>query len=229
MNIAIVEDEDALAQQVLQMIKKLSTHQVSVFSSGEQFLFECESQAFDLVFMDIQMGKMSGIECAKLYRQNDANAMIVFLTNDASYVFEGYEVNAIRYWMKPVQEDKLIQLFSTIQQPKPYILWNVQGDIRKLYEADIYYIESDGHYVLCHTKDEVLRMKASFKDVCSKLSSAFIECHRSYCVHITHVHVLCKEGCRMDNQEVIPVSRAMKQRVQTELMKACKEEVLCGM
>ena len=160
-------------------------------------------------------------------REKDAHAYLVFLTNDPSFVFEGYEVNAVRYWLKPVQEEKLCQLLDQLEAPKAYLLWSIDGELRKLYEEDIYYLESDAHYVRCHHRKGIFRMKGSFQKECAGLSSDFLNCHRSYCVNLNHIHALRKDGCVLDNQECIPVSRGMKQRVQEEIMKRCKRDLLC--
>lgn len=228
MKIAIVEDEQATAREVKQLLYKYQQTDVTCYISGEQFLFEYESHPVDLILMDIQMAQLSGLETAKALRKMDKNVSIVFLTNDPSYVFEGYEVDAIRYWLKPIQEDKLAQLLTSLQQMKPYLLWKMDKDVLKLYEEDIYYLESDGHYVLCHHKEGVYRMKATLSHVCEQVSKEFILCHRSYCVNLNHVHALLKDGCRMDNQEMLPVSRAMKVNLQEAFMEKCKENLVCN-
>ena len=205
MRIAIVEDEQALALELHALLQKMGNH-ADLYSSGEQFLFAWEEQPYDLVFLDIQMQGLNGLETARRLRKKDTHAYLVFLTNDPSFVFEGYEVDAVRYWLKPVQEDKLC---------------------RKLYEEDIYYLESDAHYVRCHHCKGIFRMKGSFQKVCAELSGDFLNCHRSYCVNLNHIHALRKDGCMLDNEECIPVSRGMKQRVQEEIMKRCKRDLLC--
>lgn len=136
-------------------------------------------------------------------------------------------MDAVRYWLKPVQEDKLKKLLEQLEVPRPYLLWMIEGELHKLYEDDIYYMESDGHYVRCHHRKGVYRIKTSFQKECAKLSDDFLSCHRSYCVNLNHIHVLRRDGCVLDNQECIPVSRTMKQRLQEEIMKRCQRELLC--
>lgn len=226
MRIAIVEDEQALALELHALLQKMGNH-ADLYSSGEQFLFAWEEQPYDLVFLDIQMQGLNGLETARRLRKKDTHAYLVFLTNDPSFVFEGYEVDAVRYWLKPVQEDKLCQLLDQLEAPKAYLLWSIDGELRKLYEEDIYYLESDAHYVRCHYCKGIFRMKGSFQKVCAELSGDFLNCHRSYCVNLNHIHALRKDGCMLDNEECIPVSRGMKQRVQEEIMKRCKRDLLC--
>lgn len=228
MRIAIVEDEPALANEVVVMLNELQQADICVFHSGEQFLFEYEAQPFDLILLDIQLQNMNGLETAKQLRKKDAHVAIVFLTNDASFVFEGYEVEAIRYWLKPVQKEKLSELLSTLSMSKPYLTWQINKDIFKIYEEDILYLESDGHYVICCCDQQILRKKDNFRKVCEQLSSDFFICHRSYCVNLNHVHACLKEDVLLDNQKLIPVSRTMKQELQQAFMRKCKEDLLCS-
>lgn len=227
MRIAIVEDERVLAQDVKEMLKEACTCDICLYTSGEQFLFELEENAYDLIFMDIQMPGINGLQTAQKLREVDRHVPLVFLTNDPSFVFDGYEVDAVRYWLKPVQKEKLSALLADIEQPKAYVLWSDQKEVYKLYEADIYYLESEGHYVICHHCQGVYRKKASFREECAKLSKDFMMTHRSYCVNLTHVYALKKEGCLLDNQDCIPISRAMKAKVEQAVMERCKEDIRC--
>lgn len=228
MNIAIVDDEQAISNEIKSMFSQLGFHDISIFESGEEFLFSCVEQTFDLVLFDIQMKQQNGIDTARRLREKDPHVSIVFLTNDPSYVFDGYEVHAIRYWLKPLKLDKLKQLMDGLFITKPYIIWDYEGEQHKLYEEDIYYLESDGHYVCCHHKTGTYRKKGIFKVECDRLSSDFIPTHRSYYVNVNHIHVLKKNECVLDTNEPIPVSRTCKTSVQTAMMKRCKEDLLCN-
>ena len=129
--------------------------------------------------------------------KKDTHVSIVFLTNDPSFVFDCYEVDAIRYWLKPIEKVKLEQLLTTLHKPRAYILWRMNAEIRKLYHDEIQYLESEGHYVHCHISHETLRMKAGFQELCGQLSEDFMLIHRSYCVNIHHVHALTRNKSRV--------------------------------
>lgn len=225
MKIAVVEDECAVADELITLLYQMQERDVIRYESGEAFLFACEECIFDLVFMDIQMKNMNGLDTAKALRRNDKNICIVFLSNDPSFVFEGYEVDAIRYWLKPINKMKLLELLDTMQRPRAYLIWNVNSEIRKIYYDEIQYLESDGHYVLCHLQDSVLRMKDGFKDTCDRLPNGFVMTHRSYCVNMNHVNAIVQDGCRMDNGDLVAISRTMKAKVQNAMMRRCIESM----
>ena len=89
---------------------------MEAFSDSAAFLFQYPgSYPFDLIFLDIDLGGMDGMALARKIRETDSEVPILFLTNHKEYVFEGYEVQAFRYLLKPVTEDTLFPLLEELQ------------------------------------------------------------------------------------------------------------------
>ena len=135
MRIAYCEDERAQAVLTEDMIKSWAKERgqkciVDVFSSAEQFLFELDGEElvpYDLLLLDISMIGMDGFTLAKQIRKTDMNIRIVFLTSDPSHVFDGYEIEAWRYMMKPVREQKLYEMLDILvtelaDREEPYVV-----------------------------------------------------------------------------------------------------------
>ena len=120
MNIAYCEDEKIQLEYMEQLIKKWAdegndTVTYFGYGSAKELLFEHpDSFPFDLLLLDIDMDGMDGMALAKEIRKKDQKLPIVFLTNRSEYVFEGYEVGALRYLLKPVEETKLFSLLDEI-------------------------------------------------------------------------------------------------------------------
>lgn len=112
MKIAVIEDELVHAELLEGYLKNWSRkRQVLVeiihYKSAENFLFEWETERdFTILFVDIQMEEMNGIDMAKLVRKKDENISIIFTTGIPDYIEEGYEVEAVHYLMKPISEKK---------------------------------------------------------------------------------------------------------------------------
>jgi len=87
-------------------------YQISVFASSAKFMdaFTEQPEKFDLILLDIVMNGVDGIELAKRIRQKSEDVEIIFITSYQDYVFQGYDVNACGYLMKPVDKQKLEQL-----------------------------------------------------------------------------------------------------------------------
>jgi two-component SAPR family response regulator len=123
--IAICDDDTNMQQRLTDVIedwaaaRKVETA-IFRYPSAEAFIAAWpEDVLFDLVFLDIQMKSMSGIELAHYIRKTDKNMMIVFVTSFSQYSLKGYDVNALHYLIKPLSPAKLLPIMD-----KAYTIWN---------------------------------------------------------------------------------------------------------
>ena len=161
MRIAYCEDEPAQRSRMEMLLRTFAERKrlpltVKAFSDSAAFLFQYPgSYPFDLIFLDIDLGGMDGMALARKIRETDSEVPILFLTNHREYVFEGYEVQAFRYLLKPVTEDTLFPLLDELQamrgQEKPHLLLSLGGETKKLFLSDLLFVESDNHYLTLHT------------------------------------------------------------------------------
>lgn len=113
MRIAICEDNREHAEILDEMVKHWAeqeklTVSIEHYQSAEQFLFCMKDKAhYDLVFIDIQMSKINGLQLAKIIRDEDRMIFLVFTTGEKKYALKGYEVSAFRYLLKPIQKNEL--------------------------------------------------------------------------------------------------------------------------
>ena len=110
-HVCIIEDEEQYSSLLKEMLRKWQDENsavlsISLFSSGKDFLAGKET-GFDLIFLDIQLGGCSGIEIARRMRVQGYEGEIVFLTAYQEYVFEGYNVRALNYFLKPIRYEQL--------------------------------------------------------------------------------------------------------------------------
>lgn len=227
MRIGYVEDQKIQAEVMMDYFKEyqqISKNHIDVqcYNSADELIFKTEgSYPFDLLILDIQMKGTSGMDLAHQIRQSDEQVIIVFLTAVKEYVFEGYEVNAYRYLLKPLQKQSLFQLLDEVakKKQKRYCLIYMDKVQYKLVMDDVMYIQSDGHYVQIYTKDRNYMIKENFNDFIQQfMSYHFIQTHRSYVVNMASVSMLDREYCILDNGQKIPISRQQKKYVMTQFM-----------
>lgn len=222
MRICICDDDKNICDSIKVMLEKNAFHHITVYNSAEELLFECEDKfPFDVIFLDVQMKQMNGIDCARRIRQYDKKVAIIFLTMIADYVFEGYEVNAVRYLLKPLQEAKCMELLELIRESLQKEHHYLYINKTKLDCEEILYIESYGHYCTIHANEE-FEVKTSLAELYEGLPDEFIQTHRSYIVNLEHVESIIKEGCLLSNNTVIPISRSSYKKVNMAFMEYIK-------
>ena len=219
MRIAVCEDEGAMAALVEQLVGRWSTERgqrcaVRTFLSGEELLFETEgSYPFDLMLLDIDLGggKLDGLELARRIRKADAQVPLAFLTNYPGHVFEGYEVAALRYLLKPVTAENLFPLLDVslerIGRAGRYLVLEVDGEQRRVEEDSIFYLEARGHTVRLETAAGPLTVKLALSALARRLGTDFVPAHRSFLVNLRHVERVGREQCLLEGGRSVPVSR----------------------
>lgn len=233
MTICYCEDESAQAKAFAIKIdqwaknKNIAVH-TDLFESAEEYLFKAEQNTYDVIFLDISMRGQNGMELARKIREKEKDVILVFVTSDASYVFDGYEVGAYRYLMKPVDEKKLWEILDYARTQKEveeenYILVKKDSQSVRINLKDIIYIEAQKHYVnLCMENKESINIKTAFTELLQETqekSDTILLTHRSYAVNIEKVVRIGRTECVLSDSSVIPVSRSFYKEVNEAFIK----------
>ena len=197
LKIAICDDEQSQIEVISSMVSAWSIKEghmceIRTFLSAEAFLFDyAEDKVYDLLLLDVEMRKMTGLELAKQIRKDNNLAEIVFITSHFEFVGEGYEVDALHYLIKPILEEKLMQVLTKAAEKlcvePPSVIICCGGETSKLYESDILYIESFLHDIVIYTKDAEYKIKESISAFEKRLSTDFYRIHRSYLASLKHI------------------------------------------
>ena len=217
--IAIVEDETELHDYYKMMMEAWGNARnirliITYVESSEEYLFKYDKQnIFDIIFLDVCMKDMNGMELAHKIREFDRDVQIMFITGNREYVFEGYEIGAVRYLMKPVEESDLVKSLDACMEKlgnsrEDYLTIKYHGENLRLSRSEIIFVKVDGHYLQMRTIDKVYEWKASLKEMMDKLDPArFVMANRSAVVNLEFVEKITREECILENRETIPVSR----------------------
>ena len=228
----IVEDEK-LAQDVLKKyISLIPTLELVQSCSSATEAFSClHSNKVDLIFLDINMPELSGIEFLKTL-QNPPK--IIITTAYSEFAIEGYEYSVCDYLLKPIRYerflkaiDKLIGLNNRSSdtsidtesiQPVDYIFIKEDNVIQKIYFIDLLYIQAFGNYLKIFTKDsKTLVTRTTIRETESQLpSSLFLRVHKSYVVAINSIDKIKYNDIYIRN-ETIPIGATYKQEVLNKL------------
>lgn len=227
--ISIVDDSSADTQYVSVLAARWAEsagHTVNIcsFPSAEAFLFQCEeTQDFDILLLDIEMGAMNGVDLAKKIRCRNDAVQIVFITGYPDFIAEGYEVAALHYLMKPVSYEKLHAVLDCAAanlgktEKRLCVTYDRSTDLVPL--SQILYAEAQKQYVLIHTPDKTYRMKRSFAETVAELDEFFFKCQRSFCVNLRHITRIMHNSVLLGNGEEIPISRGIAEEIGREIIR----------
>jgi DNA-binding LytR/AlgR family response regulator len=229
--IAVVEDNVTERKRINSYLNDYATTKkrefsITNFNDGLEFI-EGYANLFDIVFLDIEMPRMNGLTAAKQFRKLDENAIIIFVTNLTQYAIQGYEVDAMNYLVKPIKSftfnhalDKaIIQINKNADN---YLIFKVDGILKKVNANNILYLEAFGHDIVCHGLSEDFSFPSSLNELESQTSVApynFIRIHRSIIVNPKHIREVRTNTIVVGDAQ-LPISRNQKKCVLECLLKA---------
>lgn len=217
--VAIVEDEDLYANQLIEFVNKFKEETGEVFHivrfrDGDEIV-EGYTGTYDIIFMDIQMEFMDGMTTAEKIRELDSEVIIMFITNMTSYAIRGYQVDALDYIVKPIDyfsfRKKIERAIEKIvKKERPTISIRIKSDVMRIQTNDIYYIESDRHNLIYVTKKGTYKSRASMQEAEDFLVKyGFFRSNKSYLVNLQYVEGVI-DGCCIINGSNLLISRARK-------------------
>lgn len=224
-NVAIVEDSsedlEALRAHLARFVAQRdggdkSGLRITAFDRAESFLKSYEP-VYDVILMDIELPGANGMSAARALRIIDPRAVIVFVTNIASFAVSGYEVDALSYLLKPVSYPALSLAMNkalsaaALRQARPYVIQTVEGMVR-FPVSSILYVEVVSHSLFFHTTQRTHKKRGSMREVEDELRGMhFCRCHNAYLVNLEHVSSVSGSEVTVGT-DVLPVSRQRKQK-----------------
>ena len=217
--IAICDDEmimlDYLYSKIIYILDEYSgNYEICKFNSGEAILDAIVSKQtyFDVIFLDIEMEKMSGLEVANEITSITDQINIVFVTNRDDLVFDAINFRPFSFIRKSRLSEELELVIDRLKQKfkKENEFCEIEIDKKKLKVKlkDIIFIESQGHYILIRCIDKDYKIRGKIFDYEIKLMNlGFIRTHIAYLVNINHICFVRFDGICLDNDIVLPISR----------------------
>lgn len=206
----IVEDENQAAARLSEFLSRYGADRgqrfrITVYDNAASFLEEYRG-GVDLVFMDIQMPGLNGMDAARLLREKDREVQIVFVTSLMTYAVSGYEVGALDYIVKPFEyKDLALRLgraLLRLRKKRRFISFSGKGLYVTLDTEDIRYLESVGHKVIYHLANETLTRWESLTVCQGELPPGFVRCNSCYVVNLEYVRSFDGENADVDGQSL---------------------------
>lgn len=220
--LAVCDDSDADRQYISGLVSKWAErtgHMVDLreFSSAESLLFAYSGENdFDMLLLDIEMGGMDGVTMAKKIRSVNETIQIIFITGYSDYIAEGYDVAALHYLMKPVNEEKLFSVLNRaaekLAKNEKVLNFELGGEMIRVPIYKIRYADVFGNYVTIHTPEKVT-VRMTLGELEKELDSRFFRVSRSVIVNLTVISRVTKSEIKLNDGESIPIPRGAYESV----------------
>jgi len=222
LDIAICDDRLQDRERLLRLIEQYVQDQgidarVDCYESGEALLAAMAKNEYSLLFLDIYMNGMSGVETARKIRAQSGCA-IVFVTTSRDHALEGFEVDAVHYLVKPANYDGVCECFRrcapVIEKFARRIDFKSDRETVYIREADITYVEVFGNRLVVHTNQREFETYTPLSAFYARLDQKqFIHPHRSYIVNLAYINEIPGSDVVLKNGMHISISRGERAKI----------------
>lgn len=221
--VAVVDDEPEILERITELLNKYAEahgeelcFETDTYPTGDEFL-KNNPNSYEILFLDINMPGSNGLRVAKKIREFNKTAIIIFCTHYEQYAINGYEVNALGYILKPVDEnlfnrslDRMIQVLKTSQARR--IRVKTLHGVEVIPVSDIIYLEIQIHnlyyYVLEGDKPVEYRTRGSMQEMVDSLGDlGFARCSACYLINLRHVLSVVNGEVKLRGGVTLPISR----------------------
>lgn len=234
MRIAICDDEpeqvEILREYLIRALFRMNMDmRISTFTEGRRLVESVRAgEGFEIVFLDIRLRDMNGIDAAKRIREKDRNALVIFVSGRTDFVLKGYEARAFRYIVKPVSERVIGDVMSNALQElqldeRGGIVFREKGESVKVDLGDIVYFESQNHRINLVCSNATHIFYGRMRDLESRLAGkGFVRCQRGYLVNAIRIRRIRKTEVLLDNGRTLPMSSNYLRRTKDTFISALR-------
>ena len=225
LKVAVCDDEKIISNEIKKRLLEIRPEfEVSLFSSGDELIKADKS--FDLIFLDIEMPQLDGMETAKIMRKNQKDEYIIFLTSHSELMAEAFKVKAFRFLRKPIELDAFREAVTMAENEilsNEKLTISIKGELKVIYLKDIVYIEAFGDGTYIYTNEEVIESKNTLKHWNQKLGTEhFFQTHKSFIVALRYVKKIDSVKVKIQSvciEEEIPVSRRKRTQLKDAVLR----------
>ena len=223
MNIAIIDDLPRELARISDIINEYAAEKripvsIKTFQSAEELLTDYRPLQYTLLFMDIYMDGMTGVEAARKIREADRDTLIVFLTTSAEHTFDAFDVHAYQYILKSPDDaalrgavcrvmDEIVSITRPAAEEK--LTFSVGGAEQSIAFSDVMFAASEKNYVqITDRSQNSYRTRMTFSEICSALEtdSRFLQINRGIVINMDCITAFGKDRCELCGGYSLPVN-----------------------
>lgn len=232
MQIAVCDDNPTIRTQIMELLKECAASkdlriELKEYQDGSQIVEEIKmGTRFHLIYMDIEMEQMDGLEAAEHIREYDAVVPLIFVTNYDTYAVRGYDVMSMAYLLKPIDREKFIHVFERAwrligKNEELFVFETLRSHI-KLPIKEILYFQSNNKKVDVKTINGVERFSAKLDAVEQQLERdgyAFLRIHKSYLINFSLITRFNGVRAVLTNGETLHISERYRRQAKEKYIR----------
>lgn len=234
--IAVCDDDQRFIGTVVTYLTQLKNkHQyeldIEEYSSGEELIADIEKGIrFDLVYMDIEMKQIDGMDTAAYIREHDDKMLLVYISSHEEYIRKLFETEPFRFLSKPVSIEEFEKVFlkavQKIHNQKQQCFYFQSGkNLMKVLARDILYFESSGRKVIVHTAKHEYEYYDKLSEVEKKVSDLrFVRIHKAYLVNMDNIEAFQYERVALVDGTILSISEKNRPKIRSQFWEYCQRE-----
>lgn len=228
--ICICDDDTVFSSNLEEYILEYTSEieglevEIDIYEDGLSLTksIEKKNNGYQILFLDMEMKQLNGIETARKIRENDKNVYIIYITGYEKYSIDSFEVSPFRYIIKPINrinfQSILMQVIEEIMIRKDYLFFKYQNVQYQIKCESIVAIKSEmGRMIrilLSKSEAEPVLFYGKIKDIEKKLNPLlFIKVNSGTVINLNYVNIITNKEIKMNDGNIYPISRGQKQEV----------------
>lgn len=233
LEIAILDDEEIFVKLIQKKVLEVLGHlhiesKIYTFTDSVEMLHESTRHHFDLLFLDIDMPNITGLDVARKLRMKNIETDVIFVTNKDELVYDTSQYGPFRFIRKSrfdsEIEEALQNFVKKVKHEKVSIFLSTENGKKPVKVLDIMYIEVQSHKLTVHTSDRMISANGNLNELEAKIRQyGFIRIHKSYLVNYRAISFIHQKEIVIDDGISLPLSRRKFEYTQNELMRFSRE------
>lgn len=226
MKLAIVDDNEIEQEIILNTLNAYHKEsgislEIQSFSDGDSFLNAYKSGNYDLIFMDIFLKNLNGIDIVRKIRQSDLKVLIVFLTMSSDHIFEAAPLHFFDYILKPFEYKQIFHVLNDARQILPQSKNELSFEYRNINVhfplSKIQYIYSNNHDVIIHTTIDSQSFRLPFYSITQNLDDPrFLQCNRGILLNMDYIKAMEADYFEMTDHKCFPIKTKGRKQIREQ-------------
>jgi len=226
MLIYLCDDEYKMLENLEKIVQETAPKvEIQAFNSGGELMGALNAKSCDVLFLDIDMPEISGMDVAKWIQAAQKQMLLIFVTSHDELVYESFQYHPFGFVRKEFLKSEIKQVMSEcvkeLQSKTQFFFFRAKGMEYKTKLSEIQFFEADGNYLKIHTDKEIFRFRSTVAAVENTYGSqGFIRIHKGFLVNQAAVKMICNDEIHLDNGLILPIGMKYVEETKRILMRS---------